>query len=201
MLTYDLGNNRNGIGIENPLQLAFPTTPIVSVVAWIGTNLLPGGIVTHGTLEKLIFGLYVGEGINTEDPVEGQAVDRFADPANYRGEGGNARKAEGWKRTQNFAALLREGGGDCQVVDDIQSQRYSKNLWNAALSTLCSLTRTPVSALVDPDVVETTMAVARRTMLEVLSVARAWGYNETLLPASSIDNSINVSVIFHFDVS
>lgn len=53
---------QNGIGVEDRLALAYPHVPIISVVVWVGANLLPGGVVTHGRLENLIMGLYTGEG-------------------------------------------------------------------------------------------------------------------------------------------
>lgn len=108
--------------------------------------------------------MYIGEGICSEaDDAAVTEADPFADPAGYKLVGGADRKAEGWIRTRKFAELLTEGGGDAQVVDDIQSQRYSKNLWNAAFSTMCSITRTPVSALVHPDVVGDTIPVVSMT--------------------------------------
>lgn len=124
--------------------------------------------MTHGTLERLIFGLYVGEGVMSDETLTPEQNDPFIDPANYRLLGGKKRKDEGWKRTQRFKDLLTEGGGDAQVAMDIQAQRYSKNLWNAALSTFCSLTRTPVSELVHPDVVSDTMPVVRSLKLELM---------------------------------
>ncbi len=113
------------------------------MVAWIGTNLIPGkAIVTHGTLERLIFGLYIGEGVSSDVIMTPEENDPFTDPANYRLLGGKKRKDEGWKRTERFIELLIERGGDAQDVADIKAQRYSKNPWNAALSTFSSLTRT-----------------------------------------------------------
>ena len=53
---------QNGLGIEHALQVAYPQVPIISVVAWIGANLHPGPLVTHGIMEKLIMG--------TSDPLD-----------------------------------------------------------------------------------------------------------------------------------
>lgn len=68
---------QNGIGIEHGLQVAYPQVPVISVVVWIGANLHPGPLVTHGIMEKLIMGLYLGEGGDspqTQDAVEGELV-------------------------------------------------------------------------------------------------------------------------------
>lgn len=188
---------QNGIGIEHPIQVAYPLTPIISVVAWIGANLLPGPKVTHGLLEKLMFGLYMGEGPNSlalhPDDLD-ETDDPFADPAGYRGPNGKLRLDEGWKRTRLLETLLKNGGGGVEVVDDIQATRWAKNLWNAAWSSICTLSRSTVSAVCDPSVLPYTLPVVRRTMLEVLYVARAWGYSEQALPMQAIDDTIKMTI-------
>ena len=99
---------------------AYSDVPIISVVAWVGTNLLANGVVTHGMLEKLIIGLYKGEGVGTEvNPISGETGDSYADPAGYKQEGGPEREAEGVRRTNLFADLLRGGGGGVEVAEDM----------------------------------------------------------------------------------
>lgn len=165
------------------------------MVAWIGANLKPGAIVTHGMLEKLIIGLYKGEGVEKEfNPSSGESSDAFADPAGYEREGGAEREAEGVRRTHQFAALLQGGGGGVEVVQDIQPARYSKTIWNAAWSSICTLSRSTVSAVVAPEVLPFTLPVVRRTMLEVLYVARAWGYAEDVLPMKAVDDAIKITI-------
>ncbi|GAA5911821.1 hypothetical protein JCM8208_002447 [Rhodotorula glutinis] len=185
---------QNGIGIEHPLATAYPSCPIISVVAWIGANLKEGGRVTHGLLEQLIMGLYTGEGGQT--PVDPEFVeDAFADPHGYRQQtDGPARLEEGKRRLQTFADLVNNGGGTATVVPDIQAERYSKNLWNAAWSSLCTMSRCTVSQAVAPSVLPYTLPVIRRTMLEVIYVARAWGYSEEVLPLSRIDDAIKLTI-------
>lgn len=80
------------------------------------------------------------------------------------------------------------------MVEFIQPARWAKNLWNGALSTMCSLSRTPVSALVAPETLAYTLPVVRRTMLEILYVARALGYREKDFPAQSIDDAIAITI-------
>ncbi|BGP44759.1 hypothetical protein JCM10450v2_000573 [Rhodotorula kratochvilovae] len=185
---------QNGIGIEHPLATAYPQVPIISVVAWIGANLKAGGRVTHGALEQLIMGLYTGEGGQT--PIDPEFVeDEFADPHGYRQQpDGPDRLEEGKRRLKAFADLVNNGGGHATVVDEIQAERYSKNLWNAAWSSLCSMSRCTVSQAVAPAVLPYTLPVIRRTMLEVIYVARAWGYTEEVLPLSRIDDAIKVTI-------
>lgn len=135
-------------------------------------------------LEKLIMGLFEGEG-------KGAAK---LDPAGYSASAeGALRLEEGRKKTNAFAELLKSGGGGVEVVPDIQVQRFQKNLWNASFSTLCTLARSTVAEVVSEDAVPTTLPIVRRSMLEVLYVARAMGYGEDVLPASVIDDTVNVS--------
>ncbi|GAA5846561.1 hypothetical protein JCM5353_005355 [Sporobolomyces roseus] len=116
---------QNGIGIEHALQVAYPQIPLISVVVWIGANLHPGPLVTHGMLEKLIIGLYHGEGGDSPYGLE-SVEDDYADPAGYRGPGGQERREEGVRRTEFFAELLQKGGGAVEVYEDIQPKRGVK---------------------------------------------------------------------------
>ena len=71
---------QNGVGIEVPLAHAYPHVPIISSVVWVGANLLPGGVVTHGSLEQLIMGLFTGEGgdpSGAAEHVESESRHRF----------------------------------------------------------------------------------------------------------------------------
>ncbi|GAA5922441.1 uncharacterized protein JCM15063_003303 [Sporobolomyces koalae] len=184
---------QNGIGIEHGLQTAYPQVPIISVVAWIGANLHAGPLVTHGMMEKLIMGLYLGEGGDAASDLVA-VEDDFADPAGYRGPGGSERREEGVRRTKFFAELLTNGGGCVEVFDDIQPKRYEKNIWNAAWSSMCALSRCTVSSAVAPAVLPYTLPVIRRTMLEVMYVARAWGYQEDALPLKAVDEAIKITI-------
>jgi hypothetical protein len=57
---------------------------------------------------------------------------------------------------------------------------------------ICALARSPVSGVVIPPVRKEVMHVARKTMEEVLSVARALGYGEDVLPAKAVDRAMAV---------
>jgi 2-dehydropantoate 2-reductase len=83
--------------------------------------------VTHGLLEKLIIGLYLGEG-GAGTLIDSDIPGSLSDPAGYAHLGGESRKQEGVSRTQLFAELLTNGGGDVEVAEDIQPKRYQKNI-------------------------------------------------------------------------
>ncbi|KWU46631.1 ApbA-domain-containing protein [Rhodotorula sp. JG-1b] len=185
---------QNGVGIEVPLAHAYPHVPIISSVVWVGANLLPGGVVTHGSLEQLIMGLFTGEGGDPSGAAE-HVESEFADPHGYRQQpDGPARLEEGRRRTQAFGDLINNGGGCAVVVDEIQPKRYEKNLWNAAFSSMCAMSRRPVSEVVSPASLPYTLPVVRRTMLEVIYVARAWGITEEQLPLKTVDDTITLTI-------
>ncbi|EGG07386.1 uncharacterized protein MELLADRAFT_35492, partial [Melampsora larici-populina 98AG31] len=160
---------QNGIGIEQPIAEAFPSIHIISTVAWIGANLISKPnqptIIEHGKMEKLVFGLYDDE-----------------------------KRSLGKIEVDLLASLLKDGGGQIEVLEHIQPARWAKNLWNAAFSTMCSLSRSPVSALIAPEVLPHTLPVVRRTMLEMIYVARALGYREIDLPAKAVDDTIQLTI-------
>lgn len=159
--------------------------------------------------------MYEGEGRNAEtNPTSGETLDPLSDPAGYKLTGGEERKQHGIRRTEQFADLLRQGGGGVEVSTDIQvsdyhaaytitflcsrgsslqAKRYEKTIWNASWSSICTLSRSTLSACVAPEVLPFTLPVVRRTMLEVLYVARAWGITEDSLPMSAVDAAIKLT--------
>lgn len=54
---------------------------------------------------------------------------------------------------------------------------------------MCAMSRRPVSEVVSPASLPYTLPVVRRTMLEVIYVARAWGITEEQLPLKTVDDS------------
>lgn len=66
---------------------------------------------------------------------------------------------------------------------------YLSNKTDAAFSSMCAMSRRPVSEVVSPASLPYTLPVVRRTMLEVIYVARAWGITEEQLPLKTVDDS------------
>ncbi|KAG0150180.1 hypothetical protein CROQUDRAFT_73247 [Cronartium quercuum f. sp. fusiforme G11] len=196
---------QNGIGIEQPLAEAFPSIHIISCVAWIGANLIQnptGPVIEHGKMEKLVIGLYDGEGFSpsfTKDEpcTSGHFINGLLDNNGIGliGEAREEKRMRGKQEVELFASLLSDGGGEVEVLEFIQPARWGKNLWNGSLSTMCALSRTPVSALLAPEVLPHTLPVIRRTMLEIIYVARGLGYRESDLPAQSVDDTIQITIL------
>ncbi|KAL1410306.1 hypothetical protein Q8F55_004312 [Vanrija albida] len=142
---------QNGVGAEAPLHAAFPSTTIISAVVWTGAKVLPpsdAGVprVQQFARESLTIGV---------DPAPGL-------PA-----------AEERARLDRLVALLKAGGGDCDVVDDIQSARWIKVVWNCAWNSLTSVTRLRTNHIFGSS--PGAAAFALDLMREVVAVARAKG--------------------------
>ncbi|KAA1095875.1 hypothetical protein PGTUg99_034641 [Puccinia graminis f. sp. tritici] len=214
---------RNGIGIEQSLAEAFPLIHIISCVAWIGANMISpppapeklsnpqlqpksiGPIIEHGPQDRLVFGLYEGEGF-AQNYIS-QPHDSNPGPCNRYVEGllaedgspltGTARDSKlqnGKEEVKLFLEIMTAGGCEAEALDYIQPARWAKNLWNGAFSTMCTLSRASVAQLTAPEVLPYTLPAVRRTMLEILYVGRALGYREAEFPAKLVDEAISFTI-------
>ncbi|KAI8456785.1 ketopantoate reductase PanE/ApbA-domain-containing protein [Phakopsora pachyrhizi] len=208
---------QNGIGIEQPLAEAFPSINIISCVVWTVVNLInPSQLdqssslvknqaptVVHGMIEKLVLGLYQGEGFahtSGDEKSTPKSCNQFVegilsdDLTPLVGELREQRIINGKKEVALLSSLLRAGGGETEVLNHIQPARWIKNFCNGTFSTMCALSRSPISLLVSPEILPHTLPVARQTMLEILSVARALGYRESGLSTQSVDDAIKLTI-------
>jgi 2-dehydropantoate 2-reductase len=103
---------QNGIEIERPYALLFPTNPIVSAVAYISCVQASSAVVTHNDVQYLHIGTYPS---NAPESHKASVV--------------------------RFAKLLAVAGASVQVHDDIQVERWSKALINTAWNPICALSR------------------------------------------------------------
>lgn len=90
---------QNGLGVEDPITERFPDNPIVSVVAYIGTSQLSPGKISMVGHESLVIGKYFGAKVDSD------------------------------KQRAEFIELLKKGGVDVQVVDDVERVRWQKLFW------------------------------------------------------------------------
>ncbi|OBZ69049.1 hypothetical protein A0H81_11213 [Grifola frondosa] len=136
---------QNGIGIEDDLLAALPVpVPVLSGCAWVDATTVDGGRkVTQFGNERLVIGAH-------HPPSSSPAPARAA--------------------LDNFCALLRAGGAAPEATDDIDAARWRKVLWNASFSTICTLTRADVGAVL---ATPSARAALADIMEEVLRVAAA----------------------------
>ncbi|TXT12564.1 uncharacterized protein COLE_02974 [Cutaneotrichosporon oleaginosum] len=107
---------QNGLDVE--VELARATrTPVVSCVAWISVMASSdGAVVKWAGVEKLGAGVYREDG--------------------ERPDAGEQKALELWLE------LVKAGGGNTVVAEDIRSTRYAKNVWTCTQAGVQSLVRT-----------------------------------------------------------
>lgn len=93
---------QNGVGAEDPLHEAFPNNTIISAVVWTGARNLETGVVEQFNREALT----IGVDWNSK-------LDKTAEQA----------------KLDELVKILQAGKGDCNVVQDIQSERWVKVIW------------------------------------------------------------------------
>lgn len=160
---------QNGIGIEEEVHSALVPSHangVLSGIAWIGAQLREAGtIVEHGGLERLEVGTFPSETLTETMHPE----------------------------LNSFCELWNSAGGVSVPCADIQPLRWSKIFWNAAWGGACLMARQSVDVVLSPVNIAYTIPVVRRIMLEVLAVARSCGIGEDVLPASSVDQSFELT--------
>lgn len=95
---------QNGVGAEEPLHESFPANTIISAVVWTGAKVLAQGHVEQFNREALTIGVDWNEKLGKGNEEEQKRLDRLVE-------------------------VLKAGGGECNVVDDIQSERWVKVIW------------------------------------------------------------------------
>lgn len=90
---------QNGLGIEQPIASAFPSNPLLSIAAYIGTSQTSAGKIDMVGDEHLVMSQYP------------------------KGD------AKGKKAAEKFSELLKAGGVSVSEVPDIDRVRWQKLIW------------------------------------------------------------------------
>ncbi|GAB7335500.1 hypothetical protein MBLNU13_g07852t1 [Cladosporium sp. NU13] len=139
---------QNGVGNEDPFRATYPKCTIISGVIWVGATQTSPGLIKHMQAENTEIGLFPNPGSSPE-------------------------QEQG--RLERFAAMMREGGTNISIEENVQAKRWEKVVWNVAWNSIVDLTTlTGVdtqSWLSQPEAVEMT----KRLMLEVISVGQRCG--------------------------
>ncbi|KAJ9644856.1 hypothetical protein H2204_001318 [Knufia peltigerae] len=134
---------QNGVGNEDPFREAFPTSPILSCVTWVGAKQDQPGFVKHQASENTQIGIFPNKKLDA-------ATEK--------------------SRLDEFASLLRAGGTPLDVEANIQVQRWEKVVWNCAWNSLTTLTMLDTHTWLKSS--DDSMPMTRRLMREVIDVAR-----------------------------
>lgn len=95
---------QNGVGAEAPLHTSFPENTIISAVVWTGGRAISGerSGAEQFNREALTIGV------------------------DYR-QGGD--KGEEREKLDKLVKWLEAGGGECNVTEEIQTERWIKVIW------------------------------------------------------------------------
>jgi len=137
---------QNGLGVEREFHALFPSTPIISGVAYLPSTQVSPNSVSHAEIELLHLGNFPATPNLPEDRVS----------------------------AEQFAALVTQGGATAVLHDDIQLPRWNKLVANAALNPICALSRCRDLELMSTSPVAAD--IMKGVMLEVTKVAGAMGY-------------------------
>lgn len=137
---------QNGIGIEEPYSSLFPDNPILSCVVYLPATQTSPGVISHREVERLHIGAYPSSA-----------------PASHHEAG------------ESFRSLLRAGGATATVHADVQSERWSKLLVNAAWNPTCALSLSRDMQFLH-SAPPYALAHIESLMLEIATLAGACGY-------------------------
>jgi 2-dehydropantoate 2-reductase len=118
---------QNGLDIEKDLysaaaKLGQGIPQIFHAAIWIASNLVASNIVVHGNS--------VGRPVNAPCCINLMPQDRMS-LGIYRAPPDKRKTNDDIEAAilNDFAEILRDGGGDVTVVGEIQSVKYAKNYW------------------------------------------------------------------------
>ena len=138
---------QNGVESDEPVAARFGRERVIPGVVYVGATIEEPGIVSHVAAGTIAIGSRSDGG---RVPPSGPAVNRV----------------------QRAADALALSGQPVNVVNDIQSERWVKLLWNASFNPVSAITGRTPRELVD---VPATRALLIELMREVIAVARAQG--------------------------
>ncbi|KAJ7818459.1 6-phosphogluconate dehydrogenase [Mycena olivaceomarginata] len=106
---------QNGIGQEDALREAFPTTTIIASTVWTGARTVDVGVVEVFTpTDSLVLGVHWSSDIS---------------------------RARQQGQIDILASILTKSNASVTVKEDVQPDRWVKAIWNSAWNTLTALTQ------------------------------------------------------------
>ncbi|OCT51243.1 2-dehydropantoate 2-reductase [Cladophialophora carrionii] len=150
---------QNGIAIEEPYAALYPTNPLLTCVVYLPATQVAPGVIVHKEIDLLHIGTYP-----SNSPTHQPAA-------------------------ESFSALLNRGGGRTQVHDDVQPERFSKLLINAAWNPVCALSLSRDGEFLHASPPEISLNLIKSLMLEISHIAQACGYAS--INADTVEYQIN----------
>jgi ketopantoate reductase len=96
---------QNGVGNEDPFRAAYPECTIISGVIWVGATQTSPGVIEHMQAENTEIGLFPNPGSSVKQETQ---------------------------KLEHFAGMMRQGGTNISIEEDVQAKRWEKVVWNVA---------------------------------------------------------------------
>jgi 2-dehydropantoate 2-reductase len=149
---------QNGILIEEPWAKLYPQNPLLSCVVYLPATQTSPAVISHREVELLHIGTY---------------------PSNHK---------KHHEAATAFSSILNQGGATTKLHADIQTQRFSKLLVNAAWNPICALSLSRDAEFLHsapPQSLELVKAV----MTEISLIAQALGHTD--INAAEVERQVN----------
>jgi len=160
---------QNGVGVEGVLRRKLPTATVISGCSWVDATIVENGrLLTQYGSEHLTLGTHpLPDGRPEEESL------------------------------RLFTDLLLKGGTKPEPESDIVAQRWKKVLWNAAYSSLCTVSREIMDEVI---LVARTSGIHTGTLLEeeavnILRRMKPSDFKPSMLVDLEADRPIEVEVI------
>ncbi|KAK3935331.1 putative 2-dehydropantoate 2-reductase [Diplogelasinospora grovesii] len=162
---------QNGLNIERPIVAAFPSSPVLSGISFIGATEGPLGTIKHDNHDELSVGAFLSSSSSYSYCNGGTDKTDVA-------------KAEAAARL--FVDMYSSCPGvDCAYEPDVAFSRWRKLLYNASFNSVAAILRMDTSRMrISEHVIDN---LIRPIMLEIIKVAGAAG---TPLPSELVDKFI-----------
>ncbi|KIJ55437.1 hypothetical protein M422DRAFT_240060 [Sphaerobolus stellatus SS14] len=160
---------QNGIGIHEGPCAAAPGATVITACAWTDATAVEGGtLVRHGWIDRIALGIHWPE----------KQLD-------------DTTKALWQQKLERIVNLFKAVGSDFEVADDIDSMKWTKNLWNIGFSVFCTLTRSSCATILNRKFKPVTLPVVQGFMEEAVVIGRAIGLS---LPDDALQYSLNITL-------
>ena len=100
---------QNGVGNEDPFRATYPECTIISGVIWVGATQTSPGLIKHMQAENTEIGLFPNPGSSS---------------------------AQELARLDLFAEMMRQGGTNISIEENVQAKRWEKVVWNVAWNSI-----------------------------------------------------------------
>jgi ketopantoate reductase len=100
---------QNGVGNEDPFRATYPECCIISGVIWVSATQTSPGLIKHMQAENTEIGLFPNPGSPPEQELA---------------------------KLNHFAEVMRQGGTNISIEENVQAKRWEKVVWNVAWNSI-----------------------------------------------------------------